>query len=860
MKRDSSGKPVYGSMDQAQMARIQPKGLHTQRVIQKVTKLKLEFDISPPRATSSSSSSFMHIPKPNYSHQHSASDRLNIGPNSTLASSKIRADDIFNKLKQTSSIPSQSLSSHSYSSSSFSKPTPQKASSFLMTHKYTSNLTNCQSHSQVSRVVAKPTSNQNVNRYIGTRQTENIDPNEYMNTTDTSHNHPAKSLSFSSSQPTVSLSNPLSNTSSGPSKSGLGLGLGLGISSTNIASITTCRPGDVSDNYQRLNLKKQFKGYRKVPVRRNANDESNSYDDGDSDGDCNRETTDTLNEGTQGLASAKTSSVPTKMKSRKGPESYGVDTMQVALEDMKKLQSRKNVSGNEKTSVPSKKTAQLLAKMKSTSSLSSIDSTSIAPRGLLAPKFRHRQRVQSKAAKQSRQKYGGLDDEALQDIAPKCSGHDQAAKLLVVKKTGSINKGRRFYGCSYPSDQRCTFFQWAEQNTELVSLLLQKQQLEEQETLALGAEAAFRRSALRVYESRLLDMTTEEMKEEVRRCKQRRNLEVKRSVETNAIVTCTTGNVVEDDASDTSSDEDDGDDDDDSDSDNSSDSDVGDVDNDDGDDKNSSRVGNDYYSFEDTQSDNDDSDDSFGRKVKRSSRSKISKTKGSKDRKPKVASRASTVKITRKKKCGRTLSAESQIQALWPKLVVTGKRDALISTLMQEATRVLQSGQSLLYQPVFISAVETGLDTSICHIATTSSSDRMEKKMTKKKSDIIILSDSDDGSDSDSAHDSSDDNNDDIDLEYDGMTDDQRLQYDLTKIAESMPESYKNKPNSESRWANHIDDLREADAREWKLKKERQLSGLTPPSEYNPESISHDQIHRVLESLFGHSSFRHGQL
>ncbi|XP_041363021.1 DNA topoisomerase 3-alpha-like isoform X2 [Gigantopelta aegis] len=46
---------------------------------------------------------------------------------------------------------------------------------------------------------------------------------------------------------------------------------------------------------------------------------------------------------------------------------------------------------------------------------------------------------------------------------PQC-GCSQPAKSLTVQKDGP-NKGRQFYTCSQPPDQRCRFFQWADENT-----------------------------------------------------------------------------------------------------------------------------------------------------------------------------------------------------------------------------------------------------------------------------------------------------------------------------------------------------------------------------------------------------------
>lgn len=50
----------------------------------------------------------------------------------------------------------------------------------------------------------------------------------------------------------------------------------------------------------------------------------------------------------------------------------------------------------------------------------------------------------------------------LESEAPRCPGHGLPARLFVVRKAGSRWRGRRFYGCAFPADQRCGFFLWAE--------------------------------------------------------------------------------------------------------------------------------------------------------------------------------------------------------------------------------------------------------------------------------------------------------------------------------------------------------------------------------------------------------------
>jgi hypothetical protein len=73
-----------------------------------------------------------------------------------------------------------------------------------------------------------------------------------------------------------------------------------------------------------------------------------------------------------------------------------------------------------------------------------------------------------------------------------------SSKLLAVRKKGSANRDRKFYGCSFPSDQKCDFFLWAENNVEVINRII-SQRTEEQE------EEAFKVTALRSYENNFLD-------------------------------------------------------------------------------------------------------------------------------------------------------------------------------------------------------------------------------------------------------------------------------------------------------------------------------------------------------------------
>lgn len=48
---------------------------------------------------------------------------------------------------------------------------------------------------------------------------------------------------------------------------------------------------------------------------------------------------------------------------------------------------------------------------------------------------------------------------ALASVAPLCFGHQDPAKVVVVKKTGP-NKGRRFFSCCRPREDQCDFFMY----------------------------------------------------------------------------------------------------------------------------------------------------------------------------------------------------------------------------------------------------------------------------------------------------------------------------------------------------------------------------------------------------------------
>ena len=76
-----------------------------------------------------------------------------------------------------------------------------------------------------------------------------------------------------------------------------------------------------------------------------------------------------------------------------------------------------------------------------------------APRGLVLK--------ESRAKGKSNEQRLSLSESDLIRLAPTCPLHRLPARLLVVKKAGA-NRGRRFYACSFSSDESCGFFMWAE--------------------------------------------------------------------------------------------------------------------------------------------------------------------------------------------------------------------------------------------------------------------------------------------------------------------------------------------------------------------------------------------------------------
>jgi hypothetical protein len=161
-----------------------------------------------------------------------------------------------------------------------------------------------------------------------------------------------------------------------------------------------------SDNFVRRNLKKQFGGF-KQKVRTNRSKEtlllsSNPLDNSNQ----NEKLEYSINQ-----------------SSNQGLVSTGVDSLEAALDYL----TPKNEA------IQDIRWTQLLKHP--TTSVKYIEDI-VKPRGLVDPMSQRKLKIHSRAMKRARRLYGGLDDDALQDMAPLCPGHNTPAKLLIVRKTG----------------------------------------------------------------------------------------------------------------------------------------------------------------------------------------------------------------------------------------------------------------------------------------------------------------------------------------------------------------------------------------------------------------------------------------
>jgi hypothetical protein len=129
--------------------------------------------------------------------------------------------------------------------------------------------------------------------------------------------------------------------------------------------------------------------------------------------------------------------------------------------------------------------------------------------------------------------FSGFNDDMLQELAPACSGHNLSCKLCTVKNKPTAtttsssnskpdNRGRKFYVCSFPRDQQCKFFLWAEENPHVVRVLIEKEKQKHTDESQLGPAKIQILNRLRFYKEKLDRMTVDELKDECKRVKSKR--------------------------------------------------------------------------------------------------------------------------------------------------------------------------------------------------------------------------------------------------------------------------------------------------------------------------------------------------
>ena len=124
--------------------------------------------------------------------------------------------------------------------------------------------------------------------------------------------------------------------------------------------------------------------------------------------------------------------------------------------------------------------------------------------------------VQPKKRRSTRDKE--MSEELLQEIAPKCNGHNFPAKLRKVKKAESKNKGRKFYCCSLSMEDRCNFFMWYDDNPALISMNMAQMKQKEEQLKGMTPAEKWCQNALDAYLQRLDVMTLHDLKNEIRVC------------------------------------------------------------------------------------------------------------------------------------------------------------------------------------------------------------------------------------------------------------------------------------------------------------------------------------------------------
>ena len=317
------------------------------------------------------------------------------------------------------------------------------------------------------------------------------------------------------------------------------------------------RPGDVSNNYVRTNLKKkglfrQKGGKNKASklLKERSRELRKAHSDSDSL-DMMNVNNPSNNGDDSNLVADKNVSDSNNATSFGGLSAIGLDPLQLTLDALKK-KMEKAATSTSKADAKADAGVKVCGTQVTSSTVPTAASASgqiPAPSKFLSDlrlKFGNRYTPargtqpasalfgkQAKTRRSSGPKIVQCSDEiieASENAPPLCSGHHMPAKLLTVKKAGG-NKGRKFFGCSFPSEQRCKFFLWVEDNPNVIDIVASSNERKSVSSSVTGNGnttiepecpiECWIRFALENYKLKLEDFDVMELKAEILLCNHR---------------------------------------------------------------------------------------------------------------------------------------------------------------------------------------------------------------------------------------------------------------------------------------------------------------------------------------------------
>ena len=275
------------------------------------------------------------------------------------------------------------------------------------------------------------------------------------------------------------------------------------------------RPGQVSNNFVRTNLKKRGlyrqKGGKNKAKRllkeralelRNANE--GSFND-----NSNEKIT---GEDDNGNTPSRQDVARNTNDNTGGMSAIGLDPLQLTLDALKKrTKSSNTLNKTQIGQVNAIENELFLNKLKDKFGKRYTPARGTVARGLSSTKMK---KSHGGSAPDYHKEYVAASEAA----PPLCPGHHMPASLFTVKKAGD-NKGRKFFSCSYPREQRCKFFLWVEDNPNLVSVISSKQndlrKLDATTTESESPLECWLRFALENYKCKLEELDVLELKDEI---------------------------------------------------------------------------------------------------------------------------------------------------------------------------------------------------------------------------------------------------------------------------------------------------------------------------------------------------------